>query len=131
MSNTFNPGDNPIAAVDGVTMPVYPDSEDGYQWELEDVSESDAGRTEDVVMYKKRIGQTDAVSLKFSALSISDASKILKMFNPEYITVKYLNMLEGGYVTKEFYVGNRSAPLYNSALNCVDNVSFKIVARKG
>lgn len=53
------------------------------------------------------------------------------MFNPEYIKVKYLNMLEGGYVTKEFYVGNRSAPLYNSSLNVVDNVTFKIVARKG
>nr|DAJ88197.1 MAG TPA: hypothetical protein [Caudoviricetes sp.]DAP02356.1 MAG TPA: hypothetical protein [Caudoviricetes sp.]DAV86289.1 MAG TPA: hypothetical protein [Caudoviricetes sp.]DAZ54268.1 MAG TPA: hypothetical protein [Caudoviricetes sp.] len=112
-------------------MPVYPDSEDGYKWELEDASASDAGRTEDVVMHKKRIGQTDAVTLKFSGLSIANASKILKMFNPEYITVKYLNMLEGGYVTKEFYVGNRSAPLYNSSLNVVDNVTFKIVARKG
>lgn len=131
MATAFNPGDNPIAAVDGVTMPVYPDSEDGYKWELEDASASDAGRTEDVVMHKKRIGQTDAVTLKFSGLSIANASKILKMFNPEYITVKYLNMLEGGYVTKEFYVGNRSAPLYNSSLNVVDNVTFKIVARKG
>nr|DAM22589.1 MAG TPA: hypothetical protein [Caudoviricetes sp.]DAU80428.1 MAG TPA: hypothetical protein [Caudoviricetes sp.] len=112
-------------------MPVYPDTEDGYKWELEDASASDAGRTEDVVMHKKRIGQTDAVTLKFSGLSIANASKILKMFNPEYITVKYLNMLEGGYVTKEFYVGNRSAPLYNSSLNVVDNVTFKIVARKG
>ena len=118
MATAFNPGDNPIATVDGVTMPVYPDSEDGYKWELEDASASDAGRTEDV-------------TLKFSGLSIANASKILKMFNPEYITVKYLNMLEGGYVTKEFYVGNRSAPLYNSSLNVVDNVTFKIVARKG
>lgn len=131
MATAFNPGNNPIATVDGVTMPVYPDSEDGYKWELEDASASDAGRTEDVVMHKKRIGQTDAVTLKFSGLSIANASKILKMFNPEYIKVKYLNMLEGGYVTKEFYVGNRSAPLYNSSLNVVDNVTFKIVARKG
>ena len=66
MATTFNPGDNPIATVDGVTMPIYPDSEDGYKWELEDASASDSGRTEDVVMHKKRIGQTDAVTLKFS-----------------------------------------------------------------
>lgn len=43
MATAFNPGDNPIATVDGVTMPVYPDSEDGYKWELEDASASDAG----------------------------------------------------------------------------------------
>lgn len=128
--STFTSGANPIKSVNGVAVKT-PDAEDGYKWDLEDVSASDAGRTEDVMMHKKRIGQVDAISLKWSGLTTAEISTILKAFNPEYITVEYLSPLEGEFVTKEFYVGNRSAPMYSSALNLWDNVTFKIIARGG
>ena len=128
--STFTSGANPIKSVNGVAVKT-PDAEDGYKWDLEDVSASDAGRTEDVMMHKKRIGQVDAISLKWSGLTTAEISTILKAFNPEYITVEYLSPLEGEFVTKEFYVGNRSAPMYSSALNRWGNVTFKIIARGG
>ena len=128
--SAFTPGDNPLKSVGGISLKP-PDAEDGYKWDLEDVSASDAGRTEDVKMQKKRIGQVDAISLKWSGLTTAEISAILKAFNPEYITVEYLSPLEGGFVTKEFYVGNRSAPMYSSALNLWENVTFKIIARGG
>lgn len=127
--STFTPGANPIKSVNGVA--VKPPDADGYKWDLEDVSASDAGRTEDVMMHKKRIGQVDAINLTWSNLTTAEVSTILKAFNPEYITVEYLNPLEGKFVTKEFYVGNRSAPMYSSATNLWGNVSFKIIARGG
>lgn len=121
---------NPIKSVDGVSVKC-PDAEEGYQWDLEDISKSDAGRTEDTVMDKGRIGQVVALSLKWSGLTTAEISAILKAFNPEYITVCYLDPMAGEYVTAEFYVGNRSATLYNSAMDIWEGVSFKIIKRSG
>lgn len=45
---------NPIRSVDGKSIVRSPSS---YLWKLEDVSAADAGRTEDTVMHKKRVGQ--------------------------------------------------------------------------
>lgn len=118
---------NPINSVNGASIPC-PSS---YTWELEDISASDAGRTEDTVMHKNRIGQVVALNLSWQNISTAKASQILNAFNPEYISVNYLDPKSGGYVTSTFYVGNRSAPMYNATLGLWSNVSFKIIKRSG
>ncbi len=118
---------NPIASVDGNSIPC-PSS---YLWKLEDVSAADAGRTEDTVMHKKRIGQLVGLELSWQNIDTNTASKILQAFNPEYIMVRYLDPRVGGYVTAEFYVGNRSVPMYNATLDIWSNVSFNIIKRSG
>lgn len=118
---------NPIATVDGASVRC-PST---YVWELDDVSASDAGRTEDVVMHKKRLGQVVALELSWNNITTEDASDILKAFNPEYITVKYLDPKVGDFTTSVFYVGNRTAPMYNASLGLWSNVSFKIIKRGG
>ena len=69
---------NPIKSVDGeaVKCPSH------YQWKLQDISNSDAGRTEDTVMDKKRIGQCVKLELEWQNVTIADAAKILQKFNP-------------------------------------------------
>ena len=114
---------NPIKSVDAVEI-LAPSS---YQWEREDLSNSSAGRTEDGKMHKNRIGHKIAVSLGWQNVSTADASKILKAFEPEYVDVRYLDPQVGGFTTKTFYVGNRTAPLYNSELGVWSNISFKII----
>lgn len=116
---------NPIMSVDGKAVKC-PSS---YLWKLEDISEADAGRTEDVKMHKKRIGQFVGLELAWQNIKTADVSAILKAFDPEYINVKYLDAKEGKYLTKEFYVGNRSAPLYNARKALWSNVSFNIIER--
>lgn len=118
---------NPIASVNGaaVRCPSV------YQWELYDVSDTDAGRTEDTVMDKKRIGQCVKIQLAWNNIDTTEVSAILQAFNPEYITVRYLDAMEGGYRTTVFYVGDRSAPLYNATLDVWENVSFNIIERSG
>lgn len=118
---------NPIRTVDGVAVKCP----SAYKWKLEDLSASDAGRTESTVMDKKRIGQIVGVELSWNKVSISDASTILKMFNPEYVEVCYLDAMEGKFVTTVFYVGERSAPLYNAELGLWDNISFNLIERSG
>lgn len=118
---------NPIRTVDGVAVKCP----SAYKWKLEDLSASDAGRTESTVMDKKRIGQIVGIELSWNKVSIPDASAILKMFNPEYVDVCYLDAMEGKFVTTTFYVGERSAPLYNAELGLWDNISFNLVERSG
>ena len=118
---------NPIRSVNGVEVKC-PSS---YLWKLEDVSASDAGRTEDTKMDKMRIGQIVGIELSWQNLTTNEVSKILKAFNPEYITVTYLDAMAGKYVTSEFYVGNRSAPMYNSRKGIWSNVSLNLIERSG
>lgn len=118
---------NPIRSVDGKDIKC-PSS---YLWKLEDISASDAGRTEDTVMHKKRIGQVVGIELSWKNIATAEASKVLKAFNPEYITVCYLDPMEGKFETAEFYVGNRSAPMYNAVTGLWSNVSFNLIERSG
>lgn len=118
---------NPIQAVDGHAIPCP----SAYQWKLEDISASDAGRTEDTVMDKKRIGQVVGIELSWQNVSIADAAKILQAFNPEYIKVTYLDAMQGKFVTSKFYVGNRTSPLYNAALGVWSKISFNLIERDG
>lgn len=118
---------NPIRSVDG----KYIKCPSSYLWKLEDVSAADAGRTEDTMMQKKRVGQVVGVELSWQNITTSEVSELLKAFNPEYITVCYLDAMEGKYMTSEFYVGNRSAPMYNSRLGLWQNLSFNIIERSG
>lgn len=125
MANEYNP----IAWVGNSSSLVKCPS--SFQWTLEDVSAPDAGRTEDVVMHKKRIGQVVALQLSWQNITTAEVSAILKAFNPEYIDVNYLDPMQGGYITKTFYVGNRSTPLYNAVLGLWSNVSFNIIEQDG
>lgn len=118
---------NPIASVDGVAVRCP----SVYQWELYDISDADAGRTEDTTMDKKRIGQCVKLQLRWDSVPTDAVSAILTAFNPEYISVRYLDAMRGEYRTAIFYVGDRTAPLYNAALDLWENVAFNIIERSG
>lgn len=118
---------NPIRSVDGMAV-ICPSS---YKWGLEDVSAPEAGRTENTVMDKMRIGQVVKLELEWKGLTIDEAAVILKAFNPEYIKVVYLDAMQGKFVTSEFYVGNRSAPLYGVSLGRWENITFSLIERSG
>ena len=120
-------GVNPLQSVGGVTVK----SPSSYIYKLEDVSAADAGRTEDTVMQKKRIGQVVSLELSWKNITTAEVSAILQAFNPEYINVTYLDAKAGTFVTSEFYVGNRSAPMYNATMGLWSNVSFNIIERSG
>jgi hypothetical protein len=120
-------GVNPIQSVDGVSV-LCPAS---YTYKLSDISDADAGRTEDTTMDKMRIGQAVHLELSWNALTWAEASSVLRAFNPEYITVTYMDALSGTWRTSQFYVGDRSAPMYNAQVGLWSNISFNIIERKG
>ncbi len=135
MPNNFNPIKS-VTPVDGsgtATGPAVTDvpCPSVYQWDMEDVSASDAGRTQDNVMHKKMVGQVVAISLSWKNVDNATVAKVLQTFNHEYMKVNYYDAQDGDYKTLEFYVGNRTAPMYSHALGLWSNVSFKIIDRRG
>lgn len=117
---------NPISKVGRVTVKCP----SAYVYHLQDVSASDAGRTEDGTMDKNRIGQCVKLELKWWNLTTAEASTILNAFNAEYITVEYLDLKTGGFRSAEFYVGDRESPMYNAEMDLWSELSFNIIERK-
>lgn len=121
---------NPIISVNGVALPVCPSS---FQWEEEDLSNSEAGRSEDGVMHKNRIGTIRGIKLEWQNLPLQMMQKILKMFSPEYFTVVYIDVATDPYYgyrrSEEFYVGNRTLSLKSARLNICEKLSFNLISR--
>lgn len=116
---------NPIRTVNGAAVPVP----SRYQWNEEDVSEPDAGRTEDGVMHKKQIRHCIKLNLTWNNINTTTISAILQAFEGEYLTVVYLDAKAGEYLTKTFYVGGRTAPMYNNFLGVWENLTFNLIER--
>lgn len=116
-----------MITVDGVEMPC-PSS---YSWSLQDVSVGDSGRNESGKMYKGRVCQKRKISLEWWAKRPEEVAQILQAFNPEYITVKYVDAMQNAYITGEFYVGDRSAPVKQWIVGnkLYEKVSFDIIER--
>ena len=114
---------NPLETVGGSAV-ACPSS---YVYKLSDVSAADAGRTEDAKMHKMRIAQKVHLELAWQYITTAQLSTILQAFNPEYVSIKYLDGKAGGYLTKTFYVGDRSAPAYNTKLGLWTDVSFNVI----
>lgn len=101
---------------------------------LMDISSSDAGRVQDsdTTMYKMRVGQKRKLTLSWNNVSLQEASAILQAFNSEYVFVRYIDILDGGWNVREFYVGDRSGIFHQITLpngTVVKIVSFDIIER--
>lgn len=96
-----------MITVDGTAMPCP----SAYTYGLQDISASESGRTEDTTMHKNRVGQKRKLNLTWQAKNWEETATILQAFNPEYVSIKYPDMMSGSYETRKFYIGDRSAPV--------------------
>ena len=81
----------------------------GMEWVKDDVSGSDAGRTDDTLMHKNKQGEKRTLSLEWINLSKEEIHEVLVAFKPEYVNVTYWDPLIGDDVTKTFYTGRMKA----------------------
>lgn len=115
--------ENPIKKVDNNSSIPCPSK---YDWKLSDVSDADAGRTEDGLMHKNRIAQKVHLELEWANIKDSVAQTILTAFQPEYISVQYFDYKSMSFLTKTFYVGDRQVTTYNRKLQ-ISTISFNII----
>lgn len=99
------------------------------QYDWEDVSSSDAGRVESGKMQKNMLGHTRAISLTWKNINTPTMQAIMQMIRPEYFRVTYDDPYLNERKTIECYAGNRSATLYNGALDIWSSVSVKLIER--
>ena len=110
---------SPIHWVSSVASPseaqkVFVKSPSKFDYELEDVSEADAGRTEDGNMQKMMIGQVNKVIMEWSNIHTPVASELMQIFKAEYFYANFLDPYTGSYHTEYMYRGNISASMYSN-----------------
>ena len=98
---------------------------------LQDISASDAGRTQDALMHKNRVAQKRKIQLAWNNVSPEDAHAILSAFSDEYFRVTYYDPWEGETTTRTFYSGDQSSPVKRWAIGnkLYEQVSFDIIER--
>lgn len=65
-------------------------------------------------LIRDRIAVKRKIECEWPPLKMSEISTILKAVQNVYFTVEYPDPMEGTTVTKTFYVGDRSAPMYKN-----------------
>ena len=98
-----------------------------YDWKESDVSSADAGRTEDALMHKELIAKKVHIELEWQNVSDTVAQTVLQAFSTyEYFQVNYYDYKAMAYLTKTFYVGDRTVTAYNRVLK-IGTISFNII----
>lgn len=107
---------NGFIYINGVAFP-YPDKESGLQQVSTVV---DSARTADGVMRGERVGRDmGKIELTWNILTPEVWSQLLQILGNFTFSVRYIDMVTNSWVTRTFYVGDRSAKpfLIDSATN--------------
>lgn len=103
----------------------------GFTYGLQDVSSPDAGRTQDAVMHVMRVAQKVKLELEWTGLTWAETAELMQAFNPEYVVIKYPDMLTGQMETKTFYTGDKSAPVKQwfdkDGEKIIDKLTFNVI----
>ena len=99
------------------------------QWGLQSVSRSDAGRDQKGKMHVELQTRKRKIELSWSGVDFATVAEILQAVNAETFWVEYLDALTNTRVKKQFYVGDRTAPVHSYAENqrWYTTVSFNII----
>lgn len=93
-----------ILKVDGIDMLPYM-AHQGLQWNRGDLDSSQAGRTMDGVMHRGRVATKIRLDITCRPLKSSEARIVLNAVLPEFVTVEYIDPMEG-HVFKTMYSNN-------------------------
>lgn len=77
----------------------------GVSWKRNDVEDADAGRTMDGMMHRNRVAIKIRMDITCVPLTTEQMMRLQQLLKPMYITVEYLDLLEGP-VRKTMYSNN-------------------------
>lgn len=116
--------------VDGINLP----DPQTFQMDFSDLSSAESGEDstgyteKDVLRIKRKLNCT------WGPLSFTVASRLLQaVIKGAHLSVRYPDVLSGRYETREFYVGDRSAPylVVNDRHKYVSGISFNFIEHGG
>lgn len=82
-------------------------------WDIYDLdSEDGAGRNQSGEMFRDRVAVKRKLNCTWAAMTNEEISALLKAMDDVFFTMRYPDAHDGTYREGEFYVGDRSTPLY-------------------
>lgn len=96
-----------LLTIGGVEVPNPAKLDVGSQ----NINNEDAGRTQSGLMEMEIIATKIKLNCSWNALSWPDVSKLLQAVEKsKYLSIRYPDPKAGRYLTKTFYVGDRTSP---------------------
>ena len=89
-----------------------------------DLDSEDSFRSLSGEMQRDRVAVKVKLECRWNGLTASEMSVILQAMDAVFFDINYFDPFTGGYTTKTFYVGDRSAPVYSIANGKVIFKSF-------
>ena len=80
-----------------------------------DLDSEDSFRSLSGEMQRDRVAVKVKLECRWNGLTASEMSVILQAMDAVFFDINYFDPYSGGYTTKTFYVGDRSAPVYSVA----------------
>lgn len=78
---------------------------------------------------RDRIATKRKLNLEWNALNDNEIKSLLNAVKDVFFTVEYPDPMLGTLTTKTFYVGDRSAPLYNYKLHIWEGLTMNFVEK--
>lgn len=119
---------NVVLTIDGKAMPCPAT----MSWDLQ-TYDLDSARGVDGTMNRQVICHKEKLSISWRAanLTMEQVSLILNAVMPTFFQVTYFSPLANAMVTKEMYVGDRSANFYSiiDGKPVIDDIKFNLIER--
>lgn len=80
---------------------------------IQTLDSGSSGRNANGTMVRDIIAKKTKLDVKWGPLNISEVSLILRLIDRPSFSIRYFDPQEGGMLTKQFYCGDRSAPVYS------------------
>lgn len=102
-----------------------------FKWKKSDISASDAGRTDDTLMHKNKVGEKRTLSLGWVCLTKAEIHEILVAFESEYVNITYWDPLDGKDMTRRFYTGDMEADVkwWAKGRERYSTLNFEVIER--
>lgn len=78
---------------------------------------------------RDRLTTKRKLECEWKGLTTDEISTLLSAVTDTFFTVTYLDAQEGTSVTKTFYVGDRTAPVYNYSLDIWESLKMNFIER--
>lgn len=99
---------------------------------LQDISSSNAGRTESTLMMKERIGKVPRFDIHYTNVDSEVVEAATDLVSAEYFNLLYPDWdNRGNYAFGEFYRGDVSLSPYNGEMDIWTKASFPMIKRDG
>lgn len=101
----------------------------GLKWSRNDVEASSAGRTQDGIMHRARVGLKVRLDCKCRPLLLHEAQYVLDAIRPVWLQVKYLDPQDGAIRTAKMYSNNIPATFLfmRGGTNYWEGIDFPLI----